>query len=112
MPFDWREFLVVAHGLRNDPKEGVQRTCLGRAYYYIYNLGLAKARTLSFSDTPPGLHRKLWGWCQRQADPTIKEMGVYGLRMHALRIDADYDDRHDLESYSRGQDTVGSRASV
>jgi hypothetical protein len=92
MPFDWREFLVLAHSLRNDMREGVQRTCLGRAYYYSYNLGLAKAQTLMFSERPPALHKKLWDWCQKQADPTIRQMGVDGLRMHALRIAADYND--------------------
>lgn len=92
MPFDWREFLIVAHGLRNGTGEGVQRTCLGRAYYYVYNLGLAKARATNFTGQMPGLHKKLWDWCQKQKDPTIKRMGVYGLRMHSLRIDADYND--------------------
>jgi hypothetical protein len=90
MPFDWREFLTVAHGLRNDRSEGVQRTCLGRTYYYVYNLGLTKARTLSFTERPPSLHKKLWDWCQKHTDRTIKQMGVYGLRMHSLRLDADY----------------------
>ena len=42
MPFDWREFLIVAHSLRKETSEGVQRTCIGRTYYYVYNLGLAK----------------------------------------------------------------------
>lgn len=91
MPFDWREFLVVAHGLRNDTGEGIQRTCLGRTYYYVYNLGLTKARALSFTEKQPGLHKKLWGWCQRQPDSAIKQMGIYGLRMHSLRLSADYD---------------------
>ena len=58
MPFDWRDFLVIAYELRNDSREGVQRTCLGRTYYYIYNLGLSKAQTLTFSQKPPGLHKK------------------------------------------------------
>ncbi len=92
MPFDWRGFLIVAHGLRNDPDEAVQRTCLGRAYYYVYNLGLIKARALNFRDKQPSLHRKLWDWCQRHTDPIIRQMGVSGLRMHSLRLDADYKD--------------------
>jgi hypothetical protein len=92
MPFDWREFLIVAHELRNHSGEGVQRTCLGRVYYYVYNLGLTKARAQNFTGKLPGLHKKLWDWCQRQTDPTIKQMGVYGLRMHALRMSADYYD--------------------
>ena len=91
MPFDWREFLVVAHGLRNDTGEGVHRTCLGRTYYYVFNLGLTTARRLGFLEKSPGLHKKLWNWCQKQADPNIKQIGIDGLRMHSLRISADYD---------------------
>ena len=90
MPFDWREFLIVAHELRNDPREGVQGTCLGRSYYYVYNLSLTQARSMRFTGKPPGLHRQLWDWCQKHADPNIKQIGVDGLRMHSLRIDADY----------------------
>jgi hypothetical protein len=90
MPFDWREFLIVAHGLRHDNREGVQRTCLGRTYYYVYNLGLTKARAINFTGQTPGLHKKLWDWCQKHPDRTVRRMGIYGLRLHSLRIDADY----------------------
>ena len=92
MPFDWREFLIIAHELRNHTSEGAQRTCLGRAYYYVYNLGLGKARTLNFSEQMPNLHKKLWDWCQRQQDPDIKKMGLTGNRMKSLRTAADYND--------------------
>jgi hypothetical protein len=92
MPFDWRAFLTVAHELRNNTGEGVQRTCLGRVYYYVYHLGLTKAQALNFTEKPPGLHTKLWKWCERQTDPTIKRMGNHGLRMLARRISADYSD--------------------
>jgi len=92
MPFDWRDFLIVAHELRNDPRAGAQRTCLGRTYYYVYNLGLTKARALAFTGRPPGLHKKLWDWCQRHPDTAVRQMGLYGIRMHSLRLDADYED--------------------
>ena len=91
MPFDWREFLIVAHRLRNDTSEGAQRTCLGRAYYYAYNHGLAKARAMNFTGQMPSLHKQLWSWCQNHQDPIIKRMGVEGSRMHSFRIDADYE---------------------
>jgi hypothetical protein len=91
MPFDWREYLVIAHELRNDPREAVQRVCLGRAYYYVYNLGLGHARTMNFAAQPPGLHKKLWNWCQSHADPRVKRIGINGVRMLALRHEADYD---------------------
>jgi hypothetical protein len=92
MPFDWRDFLIVAHELRNDPREGAQRTCLGRTYYYAFNLGLAKARTVGFNAKLPGLHRQLWAWRQKQRNAEIKQLGVYGQRMYSLRIDADDND--------------------
>lgn len=91
MPFDWREFLIVAHQLRNDTGEGAQRTCLSRTYYYVFNLGLTKARALNFREEPPGVHKKLWDWCQSQTDTAVRRLGLYGLRMHSLRIHADYD---------------------
>ena len=92
MPFDWRELLIVAHELRNDSREGAQRTCVGRSYYYVYNLGLKKARKMRFTGQMPGLHKQLWNWCQKQADRDIKTMGTIGSRMHSRRIDADYSD--------------------
>jgi len=49
MPFDWRDFLIIAPELRNDPRESVQRICLGRRYYYLYNIGLIEAHTRSFT---------------------------------------------------------------
>jgi hypothetical protein len=104
MPFDWREFLIFAHNLRNDTSEAVQRTCLGRTYYYVYNLGLGRARTLGFREMQPSLHRKLWDWCQRQPDAVFRQMGVYGLRMHSLRLDADYKDLP-IRNLRRSQDT-------
>ena len=89
-PFDWRVFLIIAHELRNDPREGAQRTCVGRDYYYVFNLGLDKARRMTFTGGIRGLHKKLWNWCQKQTDRDIKKLGTAGGRMHSRRIDADY----------------------
>ena len=90
MPFDWRDFLVIAHELRNDRREGVQRTCLGRAYYYVYNVGLEMARRMRWSEPSHSLHRELWKWCQSHSDMNIKFLGNLGSRMYSLRIDSDY----------------------
>ena len=72
MPFDWREFLIVAHELRHDQREGVRRTCPGRAYYYVYHLGLKKARHMGWPEPKYGLHKALWNWCQKQSDAPIR----------------------------------------
>ena len=92
MAFEWREFLIVAHALHNDQREGAQRTCLGRIYYYVYNLCLRNARARNFKETMPGLHSKLWNWCQQHKDPTVRRMGGLGLRMYVLRKKADYEE--------------------
>ena len=93
MPFDWREFLIIAYELRNDQREGVRRTCLGRAYYYVYNLGLKMARQMSWPEPSYSLHKELWKWCQNHSDMNIKNLGNLGSRMYSLRIDSDYKDR-------------------
>jgi hypothetical protein len=90
MPFDWREFLIIAHELRTDQRESAQRTCLGRAYYYVYNLGLEMAQQMRWPKPRRSLHKALWGWCQRHPDENIKQLGNIGSRMHSLRIDSDY----------------------
>ena len=93
MPFDWREFLIIAHELHNQTGEGAHRTCLGRAYYYVYNLGLAKASALGFRRNPQSsTHKQLWDWCQKHQDPNIKQMGITGNRMKSSRVEADYHD--------------------
>jgi hypothetical protein len=90
MAFDWREYLIVAHGWRSDTSEVVRRTCLGRAYYYIYHLGMRNARSRGFTGELPGLHRKLWEWYSGQSDPELQKIGVDAGRMLSLRIHADY----------------------
>ena len=90
MPFDWREFLIIAHELRTDRRESAQRTCLGRAYYYVYHLGLELAQQMRWSAPSRSVHKALWDWCQKHSDKNVKMLGTLGSRMHALRIDSDY----------------------
>ncbi len=90
MQFDWREFLIVAHESRNDPRESVRRTCLGRIYYYVYHLGLSKAQLLNWQDPKQSSHKALWSWFQGYSDPDIKKLGVLGSRIYSSRIDSDY----------------------
>ena len=93
MPFDWREFLIVAHELRHDPRESIQRTVIGRAYYFAYNAGVNAAQRRGYNPNAPsrtGMHRRLWVWCQQHSDRDIVALGVYGHRLHTRRINADY----------------------
>jgi hypothetical protein len=90
MLFDWREFLIIAYELRIDQREAAKRTCLGRAYYYVFNLGLEMARQMGWSKPERSVHTALWKWCERHSDINIKRLGNLGFRMHSLRIDSDY----------------------
>lgn len=94
MAFDWRDFLVVAHEMRSDPREGIQRTSLGRAYYYVYNLALTQAKARSFRTArgQGGSHQQLWSWFQSHTDLRIRQLGIEASRMYANRISADYKD--------------------
>ena len=65
MAFDWRELFLFAHELRNEVQESKQRTAIGRAYYYVYNVAKIEAQKLGFSENDPslrnmGVHQKLW----------------------------------------------------
>ena len=60
MAFDWREFLIFANELRYEADESKQRTSIGRAYYYVYNIALVEATNLGFSPHGPGIHKRLW----------------------------------------------------
>lgn len=94
MLFDWRGFLLVAHEQRNDQRESAQRTSLGRAYYYIYNIGLTAAKAQKFTMVPGkgGTHRQLWSWYQNHPDQRMGQLGIEAYRMYSFRIDADYID--------------------
>jgi hypothetical protein len=55
MAFDWRDFFLFAHQLRHEQQESIQRTAIGRAYYYAFNVALVEARKLgwtTFCSTP------------------------------------------------------------
>src|SRR3954452_18909206 len=94
MALDRRDFLVVAHEMRNDPREGIQRTSLGRAYYYVYNLAVAHAKAQSFRTVrgQSGSHQQLWSCFQSHSDLRIRQLGIEANRMYANRISADYKD--------------------
>ena len=92
MRFNWRDFLLVSHDLRNKRDEGSLRTCISRTYYYVFNIGLIKARQLNFRETNPELHRILWDWCQKSPDLDMNKIGIIGNRLKSLRVLADYRD--------------------
>lgn len=95
MVFDWRNFLLLAHELRTDHRENVQRTCISRAYYHAFNLGLNKAKIDEYNPKlsplkKAGEHARLWNWYLTHPGVDLKQMGDIGGTMRARRVEADY----------------------
>lgn len=95
MAFDWRDLFALANELKNDKRESVRRTCIGRAYYYAFNLGLAKAKTDGYDPklSPlkrAGEHARLWHWYSGQSDGRFIKLGDIGATLRGRRVDADY----------------------
>jgi len=94
MAFDWRDFFLFAHELRNEKQESKQRTAIGRAYYYIYNAAKIEAKRLGFDEKDPllrnmGLHQRLWTWCLNHQNPDIVTLGDSGNTLKARRTSVD-----------------------
>jgi hypothetical protein len=95
MAFDWRDFFLFAHQLRHEQQENIQRTAIGRAYYYAFNVALVEARKLGFNPASPSLrrmsvHQRLWSWCQSQANKDLVALGDSGNTLKARRTSMDY----------------------
>ncbi len=95
MAFDWREFFLLAHELRNEQLESKQRTAIGRAYYYAYNAAKIEAKKLGFNENDQslrrmGLHQRLWSWCLNHNNPDLVILGDSGNTLKARRTSADY----------------------
>ena len=101
MAFNWRDFFLFAHEIRNETDESKQRTAIGRAYYYAYNTALIQAQKLGFNPYAPasgipgkkhaGVHQKLWEWCMSQtSNPDLINLGDSGNTLKSRRTAADY----------------------
>jgi hypothetical protein len=98
MAFDWRDFFLFAHELRNETEESKQRTSVGRAYYYAYNAALIEAKKLGFNSKSPsprnksaGVHQKLWDWCLSQTgNQDLIDLGDSGNTLKGRRTSVDY----------------------
>ncbi len=99
MAFDWRDFFLFAHQLRNETDESKKRTSIGRAYYYAYNAALIEAQKLGFNPNalgipgkkPGGVHQKLWDWYMSQTgNQDFINLGDSGNTLKGRRTAADY----------------------
>ena len=53
-PFSWSEYLRLAQDLGKRSDEASLRSAISRAYYYVYHLGLDRARSNNFTFSEGG----------------------------------------------------------
>lgn len=90
MPFDWREYLVLAKELGTDGRESTGRASISRAYYCTYHLGRIFAISSGYSEPAQSAHYALWNWYESQPNVQLRALGVQGNRLKKLRVKADY----------------------
>jgi uncharacterized protein (UPF0332 family) len=91
MPFDWNNFLTLAEELATKTDEASQRTAISRAYYCVFNLALARAKSKGrFPPRNTPTHQWCWDQYKGTVDPTCQQLGNTGERMKRMRVDADY----------------------
>jgi len=91
MPFDWNNFLTLAHELATKMDEASKRTAISRAYYCVFNLALARAES-KVGPRPQKVPSHQWCWDQYISTPnlTCRQLGNTGDRMKRMRAKADY----------------------
>lgn len=91
MPFDWSEYLKLAQELAARNEEACLRSSLSRAYYYVYNLALARAERNGFvSAQGESTHGQLWRLFSQSPEPECIYLGQVALRLKEKREKADY----------------------
>jgi len=80
MPFDWRDFLLFAHELRNESLESKRRTSIRRAYYYIYNVALVEAKKLGYPSANFHMKANCGVDANRTQTPTSWHWAIPGAR--------------------------------
>ncbi len=90
-PFDWSEYLKLAQELAARKEEACLRSCLSRAYYYVYNLALTRAQQNGFvSVKGESTHVQLWRLFSKSPEPECINLGQIALRLKEKRERADY----------------------
>lgn len=90
-PFDWSGYLKLARELGARNEEECLRSSLSRAYYYVYNLALARAKRNGFLSVEGGsTHRQLWRLFSLSPESDCIYLGQIGFRLKEKREKADY----------------------
>jgi len=92
MPFDWKNFLILADELARKFDEASKRTAISRAYYCVFNLAITQAVS-NVGPRPQRTPSHKWCWEQYIGTPDLacRQLGIDGQRMMQRRRKADYD---------------------
>jgi hypothetical protein len=90
-PFDWLGYFELAHDLAALDNEACQCSSLSRAYYYVYNMALARAVNNGFKLVQgESTHVQLWRLYNRSPETQCIYLGQLALRLKEKRERADY----------------------
>jgi hypothetical protein len=91
-PFDWSQFYLLAKELATRDGEACHRSSLSRAYYYVYNIALARAVRNGYARREgESSHAQLWRVYSLSPEPECVRLGQVGLRLKGKREQADYE---------------------
>ena len=95
MPFDWRDYLILADGLVGMTAESAKRSAISRAYYAAFH----KAEEVYSNNHAAYLqtrgtqsHYDVWNWFESHPALSYKKIGTAGKNLKRRREDADYRD--------------------
>jgi len=90
-PFDWIGYFELARDLAERDKEACQRSSVSRAYYYVYNIALARAERNGFKVIQgESTHAQLWRLYSASPEAQCSYLGQIALRLKEKRERADY----------------------
>jgi hypothetical protein len=93
LPFDWLGYYTLANELAARADEASLRSAMSRAYYYVYQLALARAKANGFAIVAgEASHKQLWRNYSESSEPTCKKLAVIAMRLKEKRERADYQD--------------------
>jgi uncharacterized protein (UPF0332 family) len=91
LPFEWAEYLTLADELSKRTEESCRRSAMGRAYYYVYHLALARSIANGLVvRSGEGTHTQLWRIFSQSPDPSTRKLGELAKRLKEKRERADY----------------------
>jgi uncharacterized protein (UPF0332 family) len=91
-PFDWSTYLMLAESLAQKSDEASLRSAISRAYYYVFHLGLERAKRNGYKPKETeASHSQLWINYTGSPEPACAKLGEIANRLKLHRVRADYE---------------------